>query len=130
MKTETAVRLLKAAAELDDRVARLVAAAETALAAARSSGSLDAADPALKSLEAALQPLSVSAKRVHHPKRGHTYVVGGTIEMQISSGPYKGAEGKLVQVYHAPCGKAWGRFVEEFGDGRFQAVPVDVTTNE
>ncbi|MDE4914794.1 hypothetical protein [Methylobacterium sp. 092160098-2] len=118
------MRLLEAAAELDDRVARLVAAAETALAAARGNGSLDAADPALKSLEAALQPLSASAKRVYHPKRQHTYVVGSTIEMQISSGPYKGAEGKLVQVYHAACGKAWGRFVEEFRDGRFVSVPA------
>lgn len=130
MTSETSMRLLEAAAELDDRVARLVAAAETALAAARSSGSLDAADPALKSLEAALQPLSATAMRVHHPKRGHTYVVGSTIEMQISSGPYKGAEGKLVQVYHAPCGKAWGRFVEEFGDGRFVPVTAPVTTCE
>lgn len=129
MTSGTSVRLLEAAAELDDRIARLVAAAETALAAAKSSGSLDAADPALKSLEAALQPLLASARRVHHPKRGHTYVVGGTIEMQISSGPYKAAEGKLVQVYHAPCGKAWGRFVEEFGDGRFLSVTTPVTTN-
>lgn len=125
MTSETSMRLLEAAAELDDRVARLVAAAEATLEAARAGAVLDAADPALKSLEAALQPLSAAATRVHHPKRGHTYVVGSTIEMQISSGPYRGAEGKLVQVYHAPCGKAWGRFVEEFGDGRFQVVPVD-----
>jgi hypothetical protein len=129
MTSETSMRLLEAAAELDDRVARLVAAAETVLAAATSGGPLDAGDPALKSLEAALQPLSATAKRVYHPKRQHTYVVGSTIEMQISSGPYKGAEGKLVQVYHAPCGKAWGRFVEEFADGRFVIVTPPVTTN-
>jgi quercetin dioxygenase-like cupin family protein len=121
---------LAAAAEMDDRVARLVAAAEAALAAARGSGSLDAADPSLENLQAALTPLSTSARRVFHPKRQHTYVVGGTIELQISCGPYKGAEGKLVQVYHAPSGKAWGRFVEEFEDGRFVAVTTAVTTHE
>jgi hypothetical protein len=121
---------LAAAAEMDDRVARLVAAAEAVLAAARGGGSLDATEPTLQSLEAALKPLSTSARRVFHPKRQHTYVVGSTIELQISYGPYKSAEGKLVQVYHAPCGKAWGRFVEEFEDGRFLTVPTAMTTHE
>jgi hypothetical protein len=129
MTTEILKTNLDVAAEMDDRVARLVAAAEAAVAAARAGGSLDAADTALKSLEAALKPLSTSARRVFHPKRQHTYVVGSTIELQISYGPYKGAEGKLVQVYHAPCGKAWGRFVEEFEDGRF-VVPTAVTAQE
>jgi hypothetical protein len=130
MTTEAPMTNLGAAAEMDDRVARLVTAAEAALAASRSGGTLNADDPALQILEAALQPLSASAKRVFHPKREHTYVVGATIELQVSHGPYKGAEGKLVQVYHAPCGKAWGRFMEEFQDGRFLAAPTTVTTHE
>ena len=104
----------------DDRVARLVAAAEAVLASRGREGA-DAA--ALDALEAALKPLSDEARRVHHPKRGHDYVVGGIIEMQISNGLYAGAEGKLVQVYHAADGKGWGRFVEEFEDGRF--VPAE-----
>ncbi len=130
MTSETPMTNLAAAAGMDDRVARLVAAAEAALAAARGSGSLNAADPSLENLQAALTPLSDVARRVHHPKRGHDYVVGGTIELQISYGPYKGAEGKLVQVYHAPCGKAWGRFLKEFEDGRFVAVSAAETTYE
>lgn len=102
--------------ETDDRVARLIAAAEAALAWAAEGGDRDAV---LDALEAALKPLSADARRVHHPKRGHDYVVGGIIEMQISNGPFAEAEGKLVQVYHGVGGKGWGRFVEEFEDGRF-----------
>jgi hypothetical protein len=102
--------------ENDDRVARLIAAAEAVRTWAVEGGDRDAV---LDALDAALKPLSANARRVHHPKRGHDYVVGGVIEMQVSNGPYAGAEGKLVQVYHAEDGKGWGRFVEEFEDGRF-----------
>ena len=101
---------------MDDRVARLVAAAEAVL---RSRGDAAEGDPELAALRAALVPLSAEARRVFHPKRGHVYVVGGVIEMQISYGPFAAAEGKRVQVYHYADGKAWGRFVEEFEDGRF-----------
>lgn len=106
--------------EMDDRVARLIAAAEAVREWAVEGGDRDAV---LDALDAALKPMSEDARRVHHPKRGHDYVVGGVIEMQISNGPYAGAEGKLVQVYHAKDGKGWGRFVEEFEDGRF--VPAE-----
>lgn len=108
--------------ESDDRVARLIAAAEAVRRWAVDGGDRDAV---LDALDAALKPLSEGARRVHHPKRGHDYVVGGVIEMQISSGPYAGAEGKLVQVYHAANGKGWGRFVEEFEDGRFVPAGKD-----
>lgn len=100
----------------DDRVARLVAAAEAIL---RSRAEAVDGDAELAALRAALVPLSAEARRVFHPKRGHAYVVGGVIEMQISYGPFAAAEGKRVQVYHYADGTSWGRFVEEFEDGRF-----------
>lgn len=109
--------------ESDDRVARLIAAAKSVLAWADEGVGFK--EPVLDALERALKPLSDEARCVHHPKRGHDYVVGGIIEMQISSGPYSGAEGKLVQVYHAGDGKGWGRFVEEFEDGRFVPATKD-----
>lgn len=100
----------------DDRVARLVAAAEAVL---RSRDEAVEGDAELAALRVALVPLSAEARRVFHPKRGHSYVVGGVIEMQISYGPFTAAEGKRVQVYHYADGSSWGRFVEEFEDGRF-----------
>lgn len=101
---------------MDDRVARLVAAAEAVLRSRRDAVDVDLE---LAALRAALVPLSAEARHVFHPKRGHVYVVGGVIEMQISHGPFAAAEGKRVQVYHYADGTSWGRFVEEFEDGRF-----------
>lgn len=71
-------------------------------------------------------------RRVRHLKRGSTYEVVGEAEMQVSEptnhdihqvGFRLLREGDLIAVYRAEDGKLYGRFPDEFGDGRFEELP-------
>lgn len=59
-----------------------------------------------------------------HKKRGSTYTVVGTAEVQ-SSNPVN--EGDRLVVYRGEDGRLWARPVDEFTDGRFELVHAPVT---
>ena len=74
-------------------------------------------------------------KRVRHKKRGSTYQVLGTAEVQISVGDASSHaagmnsrvldEGDSLVVYRCEAdGKLWARFPDEFMDGRFEVLPA------
>lgn len=83
------------------------------------------------------QAWSVAAKdwrpTHRHVKRGSTYRLIGEAEAQVSSpsyevftsSPYRPLrEGDRLAVYEAEDGKLWVQLADEFGDGRFEALPT------
>lgn len=59
--------------------------------------------------------------RVHHKKRGTTYIVGGEAELQTSSVPL--VDGSEMMVYKSEdTGKVYVRHKDEFEDGRFEVL--------
>lgn len=67
----------------------------------------------------------LAERHVRHKKRGTTYTVLGPVEMQIAvpeSGERVIREGDIITAYQAANGKLWGRFPDEFEDGRFEDI--------
>jgi hypothetical protein len=64
-------------------------------------------------------------KRVKHKKRGGTYEVVGYGEIQTDTplGDYA----KVVVYRDETAGHIWIRPVSEFGDGRFEELPSEVS---
>jgi hypothetical protein len=58
-------------------------------------------------------------RRVRHKKRGTTYVVVGTAELQMATDLVDGA---FLIIYKGDDGKLWARQEDEFEDGRFEDV--------
>lgn len=80
------------------------------------------ADAARLRAEAATSVQVAAVDRVRHLKRGSTYGVAFR-QVEIQTGrPI--IEGNIITVYVAEAdGTVWGRPVEEFTDGRFEAAP-------
>ena len=60
-----------------------------------------------------------TTRRVRHQKRGTTYEVIGTAELQMDTDLVDGA---FLTIYRGEDGKWWARQEDEFEDGRFEDV--------
>lgn len=74
---------------------------------------------ALAALDAA--DTQARGEKWRHKKRGTTYEMIGTAEVQVTDCIL---EGHFVVVYRAEDGKLWVRPTEEFYDGRFERIPL------
>lgn len=63
------------------------------------------------------------ARLVRHKKRGTTYAVIGTAELQMATDL---VDGSFLTIYQGEDGKWWARQEDEFADGRFEDL-IDVT---
>lgn len=59
----------------------------------------------------------ITNRRVRHKKRGTTYTVIGTAELQMATDLVDGAH---LTIYRGEDGKWWARQEHEFEDGRFE----------
>jgi hypothetical protein len=62
-------------------------------------------------------------ERYRHKARGTEYDLIGTAELQDASGQ-RVEEGALLAIYRGDDGKLWARRCAEFGDGRFERLPL------
>ena len=62
-----------------------------------------------------------TTRRVRHQKRGTTYKVIGTAELQMDADLVDGA---FLTIYRGEDGKWWARQEDEFEDGRFEDVAL------
>lgn len=62
---------------------------------------------------------SETTRVVRHKKRGTTYEVIGTAELQMATDL---GDGAFLTVYRGEDGKWWARQEDEFEDGRFEDV--------
>lgn len=77
-------------------------------------------------------------ERVRHLKTGGEYEVLGEAEVQLSK-PTQGVfsvaacrpvrEGERLTVYRGKDGQLWGRFTDEFRDGRFETITPEASEN-
>lgn len=84
----------------------------------------DMRDVCRQDARAAIEALDAvrSQGRYRHKKRGGTYALIGTAEIQASA-PVN--EGEPVAVYRCDAdGRLWARPLDEFNDGRFESLPL------
>jgi hypothetical protein len=79
---------------------------------------LKAAQEDIRKLEGS-NPMTQTTRRVRHKKRGTTYEVIGTAELQMATDLVDGA---FLTIYRGEDGKWWARQEDEFEDGRFEEV--------
>lgn len=100
----------------------------TALAGQSNDPSVNAIqNDAISAMKTSLSALALQMPLcvVRHVKRGSIYEVIGAVEMQIAvpeSGERVIREGDRITAYRDAHGKMWGRFPDEFEDGRFVGV--------